>query len=165
MDDISLDIQDDEIFGLIGPNGAGKTTLFNAVSGFSAPSSGEVYFCGENFTDKTATDYCIKGLARTFQNIRVFGDMTVVENLKVGMHKNINTSLMDVVFHTKKMKEEEEKGRQKCQEIMEFLGIEQHANEFAASLPYGTQRLIEIGRALASDPKLILLDEPSARYE
>ena len=162
LDDISLDIQDDEIFGLIGPNGAGKTTLFNAVSGFSAPSSGEVYFCGENFTDKTTTDYCIKGLARTFQNIRVFGDMTVVENLKVGMHKNITTSLMDVVFHTKKMKEEEEKGRKKCQEIMEFLGIEQHANEFAASLPYGTQRLIEIGRALASDPKLILLDEPSA---
>ena len=162
LDDVTLDIQDDEIFGLIGPNGAGKTTLFNAVSGFSKPSSGEVEFCGENYTHKTTNEYCINGLARTFQNIRVFGDMTVVENLKVGMHKLIKTNLADIILQTRRQKAEEEKARQKCEEIMEFLGIEKYADDFAGGLPYGTQRLVEIGRALASDPKLILLDEPTA---
>ncbi len=162
LEGINLEINDDEIFGLIGPNGAGKTTLFNAVSGFSGPSSGEVYFCGENYTKRPTLDYCVNGLARTFQNIRVFGDMSVIENLKVGMHKNIKTNLFDTVIHNKKQKEEEKAAEEKCKEIMEFLGITDVAGEYAASLPYGTQRLVEIGRALASDPKLILLDEPTA---
>ena len=162
VDGFNVSIEKGQLYGLIGPNGAGKTTIFNLLTGVYKPTEGIIKLDGQDITGKSTIEINKAGIARTFQNIRVFGDMTVVENLKVGMHKNINTSLMDVVFHTKKMKEEEEKGRQKCQEIMEFLGIEQHANEFAASLPYGTQRLIEIGRALASDPKLILLDEPSA---
>jgi len=162
LQNISLEIMDDEIFGLIGPNGAGKTTLFNVVSGFSAPSSGKVYFNNEDSTQKSTTDYSKNGLSRTFQNIRVFGDMTVIENLKVGMHNTIKTDLFSILMGNKKEKAEEKKAEEKGYEILKFLGIEKFANEYAGSLPYGHQRLVEIGRALASDPKLIMLDEPSA---
>ncbi len=162
LQDVSLEIRDDEIFGLIGPNGAGKTTLFNAVSGFSVPSSGKVYFSGEDYTNKTTTEYSKHGLSRTFQNIRVFGDMTVTENLKVGMHNVIKTNLLSILLQNRYEKEEEKRAEEKCYEILRFLGIEKFANDYAGSLPYGHQRLVEIGRALASDPKLIMLDEPSA---
>ena len=107
LSDVSLEIYEDEIFGLIGPNGAGKTTLFNAVSGFSMPSSGKVYFNGKDMTGKKTTDYALEGLARTFQNIRVFSRMTVLENVAVGMHKNVHTDLFSICMNNKKQKEAE----------------------------------------------------------
>ena len=162
LSDVSLEIYEDEIFGLIGPNGAGKTTLFNAVSGFSMPSSGKVYFNGKDKTGKKTTDYALEGLARTFQNIRVFSKMTVLENVAVGMHKNVHTDLFSICMNNKKQKEAEKQASEKAMEILRFLKIERFADETAGNLPYGTQRLVEIARALASEPKLLLLDEPTA---
>ena len=107
VDKVNLHVPKGKIYGLLGRNGAGKTTLFNAVSGFSAPSSGEVYFCGENFTDKTTTDYCIKGLARTFQNIRLFTGMTVLENILVGQHDHLKAGFLASILHTGAQKKEE----------------------------------------------------------
>lgn len=162
LDDINLTIQDDEIFGIIGPNGAGKTTFFNAITGFTKPTSGEVYFCGDNMTKKNTTSYCEKGIARTFQNIRVFGQMTALENVLVGMHKTLHANLLDIFLHNKRQREEEKRAIEKAEEILEFLGIADIRNDLSTSLPYGTQRKVEVARALASDPKMILLDEPTA---
>ncbi len=162
LDQVSIDVQKGQIYGIIGPNGAGKTTLFNSISGFYAPTSGEIYFEGKNMTGKNITEFAVEGMARTFQNIRVFGEMTVLENVMVGMHKNIKTDLAGIFLHTKKQKKLEEDARQEAMELLEYLGIQNVANEYAGSLPYGTQRLVEIGRAIASKPKLLLLDEPSA---
>lgn len=162
LSDVSLEIHDDEVFGLIGPNGAGKTTFFNAISGFSAPSSGEVYFCGKNMTNKKTYEYANEGLARTFQNIRVFSAMTVLDNVMVGMHKNIHTDFVSICLNLKKQKRADAEAREKAMEILKFLKIDCFANETAGNLPYGTQRLVEVGRALASNPRLLLLDEPTA---
>ena len=162
VDDVSLSINDDEIFGIIGPNGAGKTTFFNAVTGFRPPTTGEVYFLGENMTKENTTKYCEKGVARTFQNIRTFNDMTVLENVLVGMHKTMKSNLLEIFLKTKRQQAEEKQAREKAFEILEFLEIADTANELSGSLPYGTQRKVEVARALASDPKFILLDEPTA---
>lgn len=162
VDDVSLTIYDDEIFGIIGPNGAGKTTFFNAVTGFRAPTSGEVYFLGENMTKENTTKYCEKGIARTFQNIRTFSNMTVLENVLVGMHKTMKANLIQIFLKTKRQQEEEKAALEKAFEILEFLNITDYAYELSGSLPYGTQRKVEVARALASDPKFILLDEPTA---
>lgn len=159
---VSLEVNEQEIFGIIGPNGAGKTTLFNVISGFNHPTSGKVFFAGKDMTGKGITDYCVNGLARTFQNIRVFGEMTVIENLQVGMHNTINTNLLNITLNTRKEKESEKKTTEKCMDILKYLKIDHLANEYATNLSYGYQRKVEIGRALASSPRLILLDEPSA---
>ena len=162
VDDISLSIQDDEILGIIGPNGAGKTTFFNAITGFRAPTSGEVYFRGEKMTKENTVKYCERGVTRTFQNIRTFGDMTVLENVLVGMHKTMKANLLEILLKTKKQQNEERTANEKAYEILEFLEIADVAHELSGSLPYGTQRKVEVARALASDPKFILLDEPTA---
>lgn len=162
LSDINIVVDSEEIFGIIGPNGAGKTTLFNVISGFTTPSNGKVYFKGKEMTGKSVTDYALSGMSRTFQNIRVFPKMTVIENLAVGMHKQGNLNLFSICFNTKRFKESERMIFDRCREILEFLDIAQFADDEAASLPYGTQRLVEIGRALASDPSLLLLDEPTA---
>lgn len=159
---VCLEVNDGEIFGIIGPNGAGKTTLFNVISGFDCPTEGKVTFLGEDTTGKGITEHCIRGMARTFQNIRIFPEMTVMDNLQVGMHKRLYTDLCIVCLKTRKQKNIEKEARDKAMEILKYLGIENVANEYAGNLPYGTQRLVEIGRALASEPKLLLLDEPSA---
>jgi len=159
---VNIEVNEGEIYGIIGPNGAGKTTLFNVISGFDAPTEGRVFFLGEDTTKMNITEHCVRGMARTFQNIRVFPEMTVLDNLQVGMHKRIYTDLCIVCLNTKKQKNIEREAREKAMEILKYLGIENVANEFAGNLPYGTQRKVEIGRALASEPKLLLLDEPSA---
>ncbi|MCX7615430.1 MAG: ABC transporter ATP-binding protein [Clostridiales bacterium] len=162
LNKVSLEINDDEIFGIIGPNGAGKTTFFNVISGFNSPTSGKVFFAGKEMTGSNITQFCTRGIARTFQNIRIFSEMTVMENLLVGMHNRIHSTFFGVCMNTRKQRDVEKKAADKAMEIMEYLNIATFANEYAANLSYGTQRLVEIGRALASEPKLLLLDEPSA---
>jgi branched-chain amino acid transport system ATP-binding protein len=162
VNNVSLDINKGEIFGLIGPNGAGKTTFFNAISGFDAPTSGTVIYNGKDMTNATTVDYVNEGLARTFQNIRIFPEMTVVQNIAVGLHKHTDTNLFHIISNDRHNRRVETNVKNRSNEIMERLGISKYANENASDLPYGTQRILEIGRALASDPNLLLLDEPSA---
>lgn len=162
LSDVNIEVLKGEIFGIIGPNGAGKTTLFNVISGFDTATSGEVRYCGKNVTRKNVYEHCVLGLSRTFQNIRIFKEMTVLDNLKVGMHNRIHTSLHNVLFNDKKEKNEEKRALERAHEILCYLGIDDVADEMASNLSYGSQRKVEIGRALASEPNLILLDEPSA---
>ena len=162
LSDVDIDVNKGEIFGIIGPNGAGKTTLFNVISGFDAATSGKVLYCGEDVTRKNVYEHCVRGLSRTFQNIRIFKDMSVLDNLKVGMHNRIHTRLFDILLNNAREKEEEENALRKAHEILQYLGIDDVCDEIASNLPYGSQRKVEIGRALASEPNLILLDEPSA---
>ena len=160
--DVSLEISKGEIFGVIGPNGAGKTTLFNAISGFDPPTSGTVIYNGKDMTNSSTVDYVNEGLARTFQNIRIFSEMTVEQNIAVGLHKNIKTNLYNIITNNRHNRHVEKEVKDKSEEIMARLGISKYAKENASDLPYGTQRILEIGRALASKPNLLLLDEPSA---
>ncbi len=162
LDDVSLTVSDNGIFGLLGPNGAGKTTFFNAITGFTTPTGGSVHFFGKDVTKLNATAHCEEGMARTFQNIRVFGQMTVLENVLVGMHKNFKTNVFGIFLKLGAQKKEEKEAVEKAQEILDFLEIGDTAYEIAGSLPYGTQRKVEIARALASDPRMLLLDEPTA---
>lgn len=162
LDDITLSVSDDEIFGLLGPNGAGKTTFFNAITGFTKPTAGSVHFFGKDVTNLSTTEHCKEGMARTFQNIRVFSQMTVLENVLVGMHKNLNANVFQIFLRTASQKAEERKAIEKAHEILKLLEIDNVANEIAGSLPYGTQRKVEIARALASEPRMLLLDEPTA---
>lgn len=162
LSDISFTVNDDEIFGVIGPNGAGKTTFFNCVTGFDPPTQGRVFFCGEETTRFNVTKYCSKGMSRTFQNLRVFGQMDVLNNVLAGMHKHMKARLLDIVLDDKRIREEKRTSMEKAHEIIEFMGLTEAKGELAGSLPYGTQRRLEIARALAGDPKVILLDEPTA---
>lgn len=159
---VNFEVNHGEILGVIGPNGAGKTTLFNVITGFNSLSSGTLNFDGVDITGKKVHEITEAGFARTFQNIRLFGAMSVLDNLVTGMHINIRTGLLGSLLRHKKFKREEKRATAKAYEILRYLGIEQFAEEMASSLPYGIQRKVEIGRALACDPKIILLDEPSA---
>ncbi len=160
--DICTELEKGQIFGLIGPNGAGKTTLFNIVSGFYAPTSGKVIYNGEEIQGKSADIINGKGIARTYQNINLFKKMTVLENVMVGCHGQTKANLADAILNTKKKRQEEEESIAKCHEILKFMDIDHMANLKASSLPYGAQRRLEIARALASNPQLLLLDEPAA---
>lgn len=160
--DICTELEKGQIFGLIGPNGAGKTTLFNIVSGFYAPTSGKVIFNGEEIQGKSADIINGKGIARTYQNINLFKKMTVLENVMVGCHGQTKANLADAILNTKRKRQEEEESIAKCHEILKFMDIDHMANLKASSLPYGAQRRLEIARALASNPQLLLLDEPAA---
>ena len=160
--DVCTEVQKGQIFGLIGPNGAGKTTLFNIVSGFYAPTSGKVIFNGEEIQGKSADIINGKGIARTYQNINLFKKMTVLENVMVGCHGQTRANLSDAIFNTKRKRKEEEESLEKCHEILKFMEIEHMANLVAGGLPYGAQRRLEIARAMASNPQLLLLDEPAA---
>lgn len=160
--DVSFEVEQGSIFGLIGPNGAGKTTLFNVISGVYKPTSGEVWFDGRRIDGLQPYQVNELGIARTYQNINLFKDMSVLENVKVGCHNWSRASLASVIFRTPAMRREEELIRQKSMEALEFLGLSYLADKMAGSLPYGQQRRLEIARALASNPKMILLDEPAA---
>lgn len=160
--DVSIEVPDGKIIGLIGPNGAGKTTFFNVISGVYKPNEGKIYFDGEEIQGKRPHQINAKGIARTYQVINLFRKMTVVENVVVGMHSRLQEGFFASLFKTKKEREEEKQAYEKALDLLEFVGLRERANELAGSLSYGEQRLLEICRGLASEPKLLLLDEPAA---
>ena len=162
VDNVSFEIEDNAIFGLIGPNGAGKTTLFNIISGVYAPTSGKIYLQDEDITGLQPYEICCKGIARTYQNINLFHSMTVMENVKIGCHHTIRSNLAANIIRTPKQRAEEKEIHEKCMELLEFVGLADKAEYQSKNLPYGEQRKLEIARAMATNPKLLLLDEPAA---
>ena len=161
-DNFSLKIEKGQLYGLIGPNGAGKTTIFNLLTGVYKPTDGSFIFDGEELAGKSAIDINKKGIARTFQNIRLFGNMSVLDNVKVGLHNSESTNLFDSIFRTPKYRKEEKNITEKALELLDVFGLKEEANFKASNLPYGKQRKLEIARALGTNPKLLLLDEPAA---
>ncbi len=162
LTDVSFQINEGEIFGLIGPNGAGKTTMFNVITNMFAPTSGEILFLGENISGIKPHKITDKGICRTFQNIRLFSQMSVLENVLVGAHCRNKSGVLKSVFRTKSQKQEEKSNYEVALELLELVGLSRYENTIAENLAYGQQRRLEIARALASNPKLLLLDEPAA---
>ncbi len=160
--DIRFSLAENEILGVIGPNGAGKTTLFNLITGFYKPTKGNILFEGKQISGQASSTVSKKGISRTFQNIRLFGSQTVLENVLIGMHNRIDDPLFSAICHTKKGKLNEKKGREKALVLLEMMGLQDQVNERAANMSYGNQRRLELARALANEPKLLLLDEPTA---
>ncbi|MFC1855657.1 ABC transporter ATP-binding protein [Thermodesulfobacteriota bacterium] len=176
VDDVSFNVNRGEIVSLIGPNGAGKTTLFNCLTGVIKPSGGEVYFHGANYDDRSDADSAERlsikgyrpdrvakvGISRTFQNIRLFSDLSVIDNVKIGRHIRTKTHFLGAVFLTKPYVELEKSIEKDSMHALKFVGIPHKAGQLATNLPYGEQKLLEIARALAVEPLLLLLDEPAA---
>lgn len=164
LDGVSFEIRKGEILGLIGPNGAGKTTCFNVMTGVYKPTSGEARFLGTNLAGRKRFQITRLGIARTFQNIRLFKSMTALENVMVGVDVHSTTGILRALFRTPRQRKEQKHAETRAHELLELVGIPNRANELAASLPYGDQRRLEIARALATDPKLLCLDEPAAGF-
>ncbi|TMD14726.1 MAG: ABC transporter ATP-binding protein [Chloroflexi bacterium] len=164
VDDVSLHIKRGEVFALIGPNGAGKTTLFNNVTGLFQPTSGTVVFDGRNITGSKPHEVARLGIARTFQNIRLFDYMTCVDNVRVGRHVRMRAKVWDSLFKLPRERREEVRVTEEAMDLLKFVGIQRQAHQYARNLPYGQQRRLEIARALATEPKLLLLDEPAAGF-
>jgi branched-chain amino acid transport system ATP-binding protein len=161
VNDVEFRVPPKAIVSLIGPNGAGKTTFFNCLTGLYRPTTGRVTFDGKDITAKRADLVTRAGVARTFQNIKLFRTMTAVENVQVGMHSQLRSRFTGMVFRTPFNRREERESYEKARELLKFVGLRRHS-ELAMNLPYGDQRRLEIARALGSDPKLLLLDEPTA---
>jgi len=162
IDNLDFQVSAGEIRGLIGPNGSGKTTLFNLISGIYTPTSGSITFEGKSIAGHRTDEVTRAGIARTFQNIRLFGDMTVWENLLVGRHCRLKQTVFDDVFSTSAKRREEADAREKLEALLRLFKMEGLREELAKNLPYGSQRELEIMRAMASEPRLLLLDEPAA---
>ena len=162
VNDFNIKIYPGELVGLIGPNGAGKTTVFNLLTGVYVPTEGTVILDGQPLNGKKTYQFVEAGVARTFQNIRLFRQMTVIENVKAAFTKDIHYNLFDASLRTKKYWATEKQITEKAMDLLEICGLADKANELASSLPYGRQRKLEIARALATDMKLLLLDEPAA---
>ena len=162
LSDISLSVNTSEIFGLIGPNGAGKTTLFNALTGLYSTDSGEVLLHDKRLDNRPPHQVLKAGLARTFQNIRLFAEMTALENVLVGRHARTSSGVIGAVLRLPATRREEADSRERAHALLSRVGIAQHANRLAKNLPYGDQRRLEIARALATEPSLLALDEPAA---
>jgi branched-chain amino acid transport system ATP-binding protein len=148
--------------GLIGPNGAGKTTLFNAITGVYPPTDGTVTFRGVDIAGLLPSRVTKMGIARTFQNIRLFNQMSAIENVMVGQHCRTRTNVFSAVLRTRKALTEERKVRRRAEDLLEYVGLSTHEGELARNLPYGSQRRLEIARAMATEPQLLFLDEPAA---
>jgi branched-chain amino acid transport system ATP-binding protein len=162
VNDVSFEIARGEIFSLIGPNGAGKTTLFNTITGIYKPTAGTISFEGREVTGLKPYQIAGRGIGRTFQQIRLFAYMSAVDNVKVGGHHRMHAKLWDSLFKTPKARREEREVHSRAMDLLRFVGIEQQAQNYARNLPYGHQRRLEIARALAGNPRLLLLDEPAA---
>ncbi|MBR1911998.1 MAG: ABC transporter ATP-binding protein [Treponema sp.] len=167
VSDFSLDLYNGELIGLIGPNGAGKTTVFNMLSGIYKPTEGAITFVDRNgrlqmINKKSPAQLNRIGIARTFQNIRLFGNLSVADNIKIALHQNRTINPLDVEFRTKKFRKDEIMMQERTKNLLSLFHLDGKMNEFAKNLPYGEQRQLEICRALASKPKLLLLDEPAA---
>ena len=162
LNEVNLEVAKGSVHGLIGPNGSGKSTMMNVLTGIYKPTAGEIEFNGKIITGTTPSSIAGEGIARTFQNVQLFGEMTAVENVLVGLHHTYRHSLLDVVFHTPRCRKEKHAARMRAASLLKFVGLSDLANEEARNLPYGKQRLLEIARALALNPSLLLLDEPAA---
>ncbi|WP_214411325.1 ABC transporter ATP-binding protein [Sphaerisporangium fuscum] len=162
INNLDLTINEGEIFALIGPNGAGKTTVFNVTTGVYRPTQGQILFAGQPLNGLKRFQVTKRGIARTFQNIRLFHNMSALENVMVGADTHHKTGAVGAILGLPWHRQEEKKGREEAMELLEFVGVAQRAEETAKNLPYGDQRRLEIARALATKPKLLLLDEPAA---
>ncbi len=162
VNDFSLSVKKGRIHGLIGPNGSGKTTIFNVISGYYKPTHGTIYFQGKKVSGLQAYQITAEGFARTFQNLRLFSSMTVLDNVLVGMGHHARTHLWEAVLNPVAVQREEQVFVNKAMELLDLLEIVDFARDTATSLPYGLQRRVELARALATDPKILLLDEPAA---
>ena len=162
VDHIRLHIQKGEIFGLLGPNGAGKTTIFNLLTGVYKPDEGIVKLDGQDITGKKTIDINKAGIARTFQNIRLFSQMSVLDNVKVGLHNHHHYNTLEGILRLPRYRKVEKEMNERAMELLKVFDLEKDAEYLASNLPYGQQRKLEIARALATDPKLLLLDEPAA---
>jgi branched-chain amino acid transport system ATP-binding protein len=159
---LSFEIESGAIVAMIGPNGAGKSTVFNLITGVYEPTSGAIDLDGATICGLKTHTIAARGIARTFQNIRLFAFMSALDNVMTGRHGRMRASLFDSLLHTPGQQSEERRVRERARELLRFVGLEPQANDYARNLPYGHQRRLEIARALASDPKLLLLDEPAA---
>jgi branched-chain amino acid transport system ATP-binding protein len=162
LSDVSMSVASGEIFGLIGPNGAGKTTLFNVITGIYGPDSGRVILEGTDLAGLKPHTIAEHGVARTFQNIRLFANMTALENVMVGRHLRSRTGVLGAILRGSRTRMEEDGIARRAHALLDYCGIERHANELARNLSYGDQRRLEIARALATEPRLLALDEPAA---
>lgn len=162
VDGLNMTVRKGQLYGLIGPNGAGKTTVFNMLTGVYKPTSGSILLDGKNITGKSAIAINRDGIARTFQNIRLFKNMSVLDNVKAGLHNHMNYTAIEGVLRLPRYFREEKKANEKALELLRVFELDGEAQQMAANLPYGKQRKLEIARALATDPKLLLLDEPAA---
>jgi len=162
VDDVTFDVPRSSIVSLIGPNGAGKTTFFNMLTGVYKPTAGLVFFDGEDMTGRPPHAFTQRGIGRTFQNIRLFHNMTALENVLVGMHVRLKGNLFEAILRTPRVKKEEREARVRARELLEFSGLRRKDGELGKNLSYGDQRRLEVARALATQPKLLLLDEPTA---
>jgi len=159
---ISISLEPGRIASIIGPNGAGKTTFFNTLTGIYTPDEGQITFNDRSLIGLRPDQVSERGISRTFQNIRLFGAMTVLENILVGMHTQLKQSALDALFRTKRFHDEERDSENTAKELMAYVGLKNVGNQLARNLPYGGQRRIEIARAIAANPALLLLDEPTA---
>ena len=162
VDDFNITIEQGQLYGLIGPNGAGKTTVFNLLTGIYKPTTGDFSLDGEMLVGKTPVEINKKGIARTFQNIRLFRNMSVLDNVKVGLHNQNKNTMLESIFRLPRFRREEREMDQRAMELLKLFDLDKESGFLAANLPYGKQRKLEIARALATDPKLLLLDEPAA---
>ena len=162
VDGVSFEVEKGSIFTIIGPNGAGKTTIFNLVSRINDPTAGSIYFEGRDITRVAANQVASLGIARTFQNIELFDNANVMQNILVGCHVHVGTSLWSEILRLPSFKRHEIESRKNVEKIIEFLGLDAYRDSTVGSLPYGVRKMVELGRALAVSPKLLLLDEPSS---
>ncbi|MCI7180245.1 MAG: ABC transporter ATP-binding protein [Schaedlerella sp.] len=162
VNEFQVTIEKGSLYGLIGPNGAGKTTIFNLLTGVYKPDEGIILLDGENIVGKKTIDINKAGIARTFQNIRLFKDLSVLDNVKAGLHNHYNYSTLEGIFRLPKYYKVEKAMDEKAMELLDVFGLAEEAHTLASNLPYGKQRKLEITRALATEPKLLLLDEPAA---
>ncbi len=160
--DFNLDLEEGELVGLIGPNGAGKTTIFNLVTGAYKPSAGQVQFNGNSLVGLRSHQITAKGIARTFQTIRLWNELTVLDNIRIARASRIKYNLLDSILHGQRYRKEEQEIREQAMKLLAVFGLDKDAQELAKNMPYGAQRRVEIARALATEPRLLLLDEPAA---